>query len=143
MRLDEFYSQIRNAGPDVQEFELLLAQADPTPGDDVEVQISEIGWIEVDYDAGQIRIFPRSAVTEDTPDQQIPSLEGLLQLLPFAIDENNALEFFAELPLDRGSPGLIRTAMSEVYALHLAKQSAEAWLLLSPSEVFGNEVLPA
>ena len=142
MRLDEFYLEVQNAGPDVLRFELLLAQVDPTPGDGIEVQLSDIGWIEVDYDAGQVRLYPRSAVTEDKPDELITTLEVLLQALPFGIDDNDGLALMAEIPLDREPRGLIRTVMSEVHALHVGRQSEEAWLLLNPGDSFSNDVLP-
>jgi len=142
MRLDEFYSQMRNAGPDVHSFELQLAYADPTPDDDIDVQLSEIGWLEVDHEAGQIRLYPRSAVTDETPCEPVPTLGVLLDMLPIEIEETSGLEVVVEFPLDRESKGLMRTSLSAVFALHLGKQSEEAWLLLNPAQAFGNGVLP-
>ena len=143
MRLDEFYARIQDAGSDVLKFVILLAQADSIPNDDVDVQLSDIGWVEVDYEAGQARLYPRSAVSDEHPDQEIPTLEVLLQLLPFDVDGENNLVLVAELPLDRERSDLIRTSIAEVRALHLGRRSEEAWLLLNRREAFTHDVLPA
>lgn len=142
MRLSELYRQIRSAGPDCQQFGVVLAQVDPIVGDDIDVQLSGIGWVETDFDAGQARLFPQSAVTEDTPYQQIDSVEMLLGQLPFHTGDDSDLTVVAELPLDRDRPGLILRRMTEIRALHVGAESCEVWLLTSPKEAYGSDVLP-
>ena len=142
MRLSDFHAQIQSVRSNAHEYEVQIAQVDPTPGDDIDVQLSDIGWVELDYEAGQARLYPRSAVTESTPDESIPTMEELQQLLPIDDTGDSNLLILAELPLDREGPGLIRTSLEEIQHVHVGSESREVWLLVGPKDAFGN-VLPA
>jgi hypothetical protein len=142
VRLSDFNTQVQPVRSNAHEYEVQIAQVDPTPGDDIDVQLSEIGWVELDYEAGQARLYPRSAVTETTPDETIPTLEELRQLLPVDDTGDGNLLVLVELPLDREGPGLIRTSLEEIQHVHVGSESREVWLLVGPKDSFGS-VLPA
>lgn len=72
MRLSDFHAQIQGVSSNAHEYEVQIAQVYPTPGDDIDVSLSEVGWAEVDHESGQARLYPRAAVTEGTPDENIP-----------------------------------------------------------------------
>ena len=76
MRLSELYAKVSKAGAEVMAFPILLAEPDQTPGDDVDVLLSAVGWVEVDDYAGEVRLYPQSAVTEQTPDQNLFCVES-------------------------------------------------------------------
>jgi hypothetical protein len=147
MRLSELYAQVLNAGAEAMAFPVLLAEPDPTPGDDVDVLLSEIGWVEVDDYAGEVRLYPKSAVTEDTPDQNLFCVERLLEKLPFDvsddISETADLRIVVELPLLRDGFGLLRKALTDVCAVHIGREAEELWLLVRPKEDYPNDQLPA
>ena len=147
MRLSELYAQVLNAGAAAMAFPALLAEPDQTPGDDVDVLLSEIGWVEVDDDAGEIRLYPKSAVTEETPDQNLFSVERLLEQLPFDIGEEISgpgdLRIVVELPLLRDGFGLLRKALTDVCGVHVGPESEELWLLVRPKDEYPNDQLPA
>jgi hypothetical protein len=142
VRLSDFNTQIQSVRSNAHEYEVQIAQVDPTPGDDIDVQLSEVGWVELDYEAGQARLYPRSAVTETTPDKAIPTLEELQQLLPVDDTGDGNLLVLVELPLDRDGPGLIRTSLEAIQYVHIGSKSREVWLLVGPKDSFGS-VLPA
>jgi len=83
VRLSDFHAQIQSVQSEAHEFEVQIAQVDSTPGDDIDVHLSEIGWVALDHEAGQARLYPRSAVTASTPDEPIPTLEELRWRLPY------------------------------------------------------------
>jgi len=147
MRLSELYAQVLKAGADAMAFSVLLAEPDQTPGDDVDVLLSEIGWIEIDDDAGEVRLYPKSAVTEETPDQNLFCVERLLEQLPFDvsddISETADLRIVVELPLLRDGFGLLRRALTDVCAVHIGRETEELWLLVRPKEDYPNDQLPA
>jgi hypothetical protein len=147
MRLSELYAQVLNAGAEVMAFPALLAEPDLTPGDDVDVLLSEIGWVEVDDYAGEVRLYPKSAVTEETPDQSLFCVERLLEQLPFDvsddISETADLRIVVELPLLRDGFGLLRRALTDVCAVHIGRETEELWLLVRPTEDYPKDQLPA
>lgn len=143
MKVSELFRVVTEAGAECRDFSVVLAQVDPVPGDSVDVDLADIGWVELNFEAGQARVFPRSAVTDDTPDQQVSVLDTLLQHLPTDNLGGNDLALVAELPLDRDGPGLILRRFVEIRGLHLGKESGEAWLLVNPKEEFGDSTLPA
>ena len=142
MRLSEFHTQILSIKPNAEEYLVWIAQVDPTPGDEIDVHLSDVGWVELDYEAGQARLYPRSAVTDSTPEQAIPTMEDLQLLLPYDDTGDSNLLVLAEVPLDREGPGLIRTSLEEIQYVHIGNESQEVWLLVGRKEAFGNE-LPA
>ena len=147
MRLSELYAQVLNAGAPAMAFTALLAEPDQTPGDDVDVLLSEIGWVEVDHDAGEIRLYPKSAVTEETADQNLFSVERLLEQLPFDVGEEISgagdLRIVVGLPLLRDGFGLLRKALTDVCGMHVGRESEELWLLVRPKDEYPSDQLPA
>ena len=147
MRLSELYAQVLNAGAPAMAFTALLAEPDQTPGDDVDVLLSEIGWVEVDHDAGEIRLYPKSAVTEETADQNLFSVERLLEQLPFDVGEEISgagdLRIVVGLPLLRDGFGLLRKALTDVRGMHVGRESEELWLLVRPKDEYPSDQLPA
>jgi hypothetical protein len=104
--------------------------------------LSDIGWVELDYESGQARVYPRSAVTESTPDEAIATMEELQLLLPYDDTGDSKLLVVVEPPLDREGPGWIRTSLEQIQHVHVGNESREVWLLVGPKDAFGN-VLPA
>ena len=142
MRLSEIHAELESIRSSSHEYEVQLAQVDPTPGDDIDVHLSEIGWVELDYEAGQARLYPRSAVTESTPDVAMPTVELLQQQLTYDETGDSNLLLLAELPLDREGRGWIRTSLEEVQHVHVGRESREVWLLVGPKADF-EDALPA
>jgi hypothetical protein len=147
MRLSELYAQVSKAGTETMMFPVLLAEPDLTPGDDIDILLSGIGWIEVDDYAGEVRLYPKSAVTEQTPDQNLFCVERLLEQLPADVSEEISdaadLRIVAELPLLRDGFGLIRKALVDVCDIHIAREAEELWLLVRPKDDYPNDQLPA
>ena len=142
MRLSDFHAQIQSVQSEAHEFEVQIAQVDSTPGDDIDVHLSEIGWVALDHEAGQARLYPRSAVTASTPDEPIPTLEELRWRLPYDETGDSNPLILAELPLDRDGPGWIRTTLELIQHVHVGRESREVWLLVGPKDAFGD-ILPA
>jgi hypothetical protein len=147
MRLSELYAILSRAGAEALAFSVLIAEPDETPGDDVDVLLSEIGWVEIDDIAGEAKLYPRSAVSEATPDQNLFSLERLLERLPSDVSEYMGAtadaRILVELPLVRDGVGLLSKALVEVCDVHVSHEIAEAWLLVKPKAEYPRDQLLA
>jgi len=143
MRVSELYERVWNIRSQVNGFSVLLAAPDLTPGDDVDVLLSGIGWVEVADDAGEVRLYPASAVTEETSDQRVECVEHLLQQLPFDVSVTGDFRIVVELPLQRDGSGLIRKALTDVCEMHVGAEAQEVWLLVGPAQNFPTDQLPA
>ena len=143
MRLSELYARISSAGAEALEFAVLIAQPDMTPGDDVDVLLSGIGWVEVDIEAGEVRLYPKSAITEETPDQNIFCVGRVLERLPFDVSSAGDLRISVELPLLRDGVGLMSKSLTAVCDVHIGREAEELWFLARPKEEYPSDQLPA
>lgn len=146
MRLSELYAAFSKAGQEALAFPILIAEPDDAPGDDVDVVLSEIGWIETDDVAAEVRLYPKSAVSEATPDQNLFCVERLLEQLPSDVSDYMGAtadaRILVELPLMRDGVGLLRKALVDVCDVHISREVEEAWLLVKPKADYPSGQLP-
>jgi hypothetical protein len=140
MLLSDLYRQIESA-PDALQYSLYLASTDPDPANTVDAYVVRIGNLEIDHEKLSIRLIPGSMT--DASGDSIPFLllDLLMQQLPPRQFGETDFEILVELPLDRESPGYVKST-APVTALHLGAESEEAWFLARPVSEFPGDVLP-
>jgi hypothetical protein len=143
VRLSDFYEQLSRLPAGSLEFAILLAAPDNTPGETVDVHLSGIGWVEIDDGSKTVKLFPASAIADNTPSHQVFCIDVLLRSLPVDASEPNDLTLTVELPLNRDRPGHFRTSVASVQGLHISLSEESVWLLVRPKEDFPDGVLPS
>lgn len=141
MRLSELYEVIAPASV-TPEFQVFLAGPDPTPGDDLDVQLVEIGDIQVDYDRSEIRFIPASANIDKPLERNFSTLGLLLSELPFEARDEDDMRLMVELPLLREDSDNATASLDELRDAHVGLDSGEVWLLAKPVEEFPVGSLP-
>jgi hypothetical protein len=141
MRLSEFFSALSRVGGDIESFALNLAAPDNMDGDSIDVQIEHIGRIDVDINADEIRFYPASSLPDGAPEQMYSLLGITLTQLPVDTREGDP-RLMVELPLLRETPSDPSACLSEICALHIGKESEEAWVLVRPASEYASDTLP-
>jgi hypothetical protein len=141
MRLSEFNAQIQAAG-DVETCEsyaLWLAAPDK---DGFDVDLSAVGRVDVQWEAGEVRLYPASTTTDTDSVDPEPVLGIMLSQLPGAVDAEDDLRILVELPLLRDEAGTDSPSFAELQAVHVGTESQEVWLLVRPASEFADGLLP-
>ncbi|HWG78000.1 MAG TPA: hypothetical protein VN660_14580 [Steroidobacteraceae bacterium] len=141
MRLSEFHAQIRAAGVETCEaYALWLAAPDK---DGFDVDLASVGRVDIQYEIGEIRLYPASTGTDTASVDPEPVLGMMLSQLPsqagFGNDDPRIL---VEIPLLRDNPQADSPSLAELQAVHIGSQSQEVWLLVRPAAEFAEGLLP-
>jgi hypothetical protein len=139
MKLSELYSKIQEAG-DVHAYAVSLAAPD---SDGVDVDLAEVGRVEIHAEQGQARLYPASTATDVDSIEPEPYLGMVLSQLPSIVSAENDLRLMVEIPLLRNDSGNDRVSLVEVNGIHIGRDSEEVWFLVRPPSEYASGLLPA
>lgn len=141
MRLSEFNAQIQAAGVETCEaYALWLAAPDR---DGFDVDLAAVGRVDVQWEAGEIRLYPASTMTDTASVEPEPVLGMMLSQLPKqAVAGDDDLRIVVEIPLLRDELGTDAPSFAELQAVRIGNQSQEVWLLVRPASEFAEGLLP-
>ena len=143
MRLREFFAEVKALPVEAREFPLFLAMPDVVEGDDIDVQLVQIGQVKRPDEGSEILLIPASAEDAEASPESCDTLEALLRVLPSGLLDEDDVRVAVELPLDREKPGHIHLSVTDIWALHVGVESQEVWVLLRPQSEFPPNGLPA
>jgi hypothetical protein len=139
MKLSELYAQLGTVG-DVHAFTAYLAAPD---ADGVDVDLSPVGRVEVDYEQGEALLYPASTATDTDSVDPEPYLGMIIDQLPIDTTGNADLRVMVEVPLIRDETGNDQISVVELSGVHVGKGSEEVWLLVRPAKEFADGLLPS
>ncbi|HTY51523.1 MAG TPA: hypothetical protein VMB48_17690 [Steroidobacteraceae bacterium] len=138
MRLSELHSLIDAAG-DVHAFTAYLAAPDK---DGVDVDLASVGRVDVDYDKGEVRLYPASTATDVDSIEPEPFFGMVLDQLPTYDREESDLRVLIEVPLLRDESGGGEVRLVDLAGFHVGTGAEEVWLLARPAGEFAAGLLP-
>jgi hypothetical protein len=139
MKLSELYAMVQAAG-DVHAYSVSLAAPD---SDGMDVDLAAVGRVEMDSEAGEVRLYPASTSTDVDSIEPEPYLGMVLSQLPLDVSAENDLRLMVEVPLLRNDSGNDRVSLVEVNGLHIGRGSEEVWLLVRPASEYASGLMPA
>jgi len=138
MYLSEFNARMQAAG-DVDTYALWLAAPDR---DGMDVDLAAVGRVDVQYEVGEVRLYPASTNTDTDSVEPEPMVGLMLSQLPKEFSPDDDLHILVELPLLREEAGDTATTFGELHAIHIGVHSREIWLLTRPAADFADGLLP-
>ena len=139
MRLSELYGQVQAAG-DLGPYAVWLAAPDK---DGVDVDLAAVGRVELQSEAGEVRLYPASSNTDTDSIDPEPVLAMVLEQLPFDVSTPESdLRIMVEVPLLRDESGTDSVSFTELCEIRIGPESLEVWLLVRPASEFAAGLLP-
>jgi len=138
MRLSELYGAI-GSNEELLSYTLWLAAPDRDGND---VDLASVGRVDVNYQAGQARLYPASTSTNTDSVDPEPFVDIVLSNLPRDVSGDNDLAIVVETPLLRDESENEQVRFTDLVGIHVGNQSQEVWFLLRPAAEFAAGLLP-
>jgi hypothetical protein len=124
------------------EFTVLLVDLDLVPSDGVDVVISPVRDLEIDAEAGEIRLYS-AAVRQDSGDPPLALFEYFMGAWPMAGVYDVDFDVKVQMPIAPeeypGQPVLLQALVG----VWIGRESEEIWLLVRPQSEYPADLLPS
>lgn len=141
MRLSELRRTLAGSEAAYAEFTVLLVDLDTVPSDGVDVIVSPLREVEIDADAGEIRLYS-AAQRPGTDKPPLALFEEFNGLLPLAGVYDVDFTVLIQLPIAPEDPQGQVPELKPLAGVWIGREEEEVWLLVRDVSGYPADLLP-
>jgi hypothetical protein len=124
-----------------REYSVLLVDLDLVPSDGVDVVISPLRDLEVDAQAGEIRLYS-AAVRQDSGHPPLALFGYFMAALPMPGVYDVDFDVKVQMPIAPEEYGGLPVTLDALAGVWIGRESEEVWLLVRPQSEYPADLLP-
>ncbi|HUQ12369.1 MAG TPA: hypothetical protein VM146_18810 [Steroidobacteraceae bacterium] len=142
MKLSELSKVFAGNESQYGEFSVLLVDLDLAPSEGIDVVISPLRDLEVDAEAGEIRLYS-AAVRQDSRNPPLALFEYFRSAWPMAGVHDVDFDVKVHMPIATEGYPHPPVSLLPLAGVWIGRESEEIWLLVQPQSEYPVDLLPA